>query len=237
MDIFDGFPPGKERLTRIPLTFFKELLPKINDLGELKVTLYAFWRLDQLEGDVRYFQLQEILNDKIFCAGMGETPKEIKKNIQSGLDLAFKRGTFLTTEIILKDGNKILYFLNTPRGQAALKAIKNGNWEILGEDQTLIKLKQEPPNIFRLYEENIGPITPMIADALKDAEEEYSTTMVSRAIKIAAFENKRKLSYIQGVLRNMKDKDGKEYKKDSEKDFRRYGKGKYGEIIKKRDNK
>ena len=114
---------------------------------------------------------------------------------------------------------------------------KNGDWEMSRKDQTRIKLKQEPPNIFRLYEENIGPITPMFADALRNAEEEFSTAMVSRAIRIAAFENKRKLSYIQGVLRNMKDKDGKEYKKDSEKDFRRYGKGKYGEIIKRRDNK
>ena len=236
MDTFDGFPPGKERLTRIPLTFFKELLPKINDLGELKVTLYAFWMLDRMEGDIRYFQFKDLLEDETFCAGMGKTQKESKKNIQFGLDLAIKRGTFLATEINLPNSKQILYFLNTLRGQTAIKAINIGNWEFSGDTKSPIKLKLDTPNIFRLYEDNIGPLTPMIADALKDAEKEYSSTMVSRAIKIAAFENKRNLRYIQVVLRNIKEKDGKELKKESEKDFRRYGRGKYGEIIKNRDN-
>ena len=54
MPSFAGFPSGKVRLTPIPGPFFSELLPEIDHLGELKVTLYAFWFLDHLEAPVRY---------------------------------------------------------------------------------------------------------------------------------------------------------------------------------------
>ena len=36
---FGGFPDGKTHLTRIPAAFFGELLPQIDHLGELKLTL------------------------------------------------------------------------------------------------------------------------------------------------------------------------------------------------------
>ena len=44
---FTGFPAGKQRLTAIPNLFFSELLPAIDHLAELKVTLYAFWAAQQ----------------------------------------------------------------------------------------------------------------------------------------------------------------------------------------------
>ena len=41
MQGFSGFPAGKQPVVRIPNTFFTELLPAIDDLAELKVTLYC----------------------------------------------------------------------------------------------------------------------------------------------------------------------------------------------------
>ncbi|MCH8095186.1 MAG: primosomal replication protein N, partial [Chloroflexi bacterium] len=51
MSTFNGFPAGTTRLTAIPNPFFSELLPSIDHLAELKVTLYAFWYLSRAEGD------------------------------------------------------------------------------------------------------------------------------------------------------------------------------------------
>lgn len=56
------------------------------------------------------------------------------------------------------------------------------------------------PNNFTLYEGNIGPLTPMIADALKDAETTYSPEWLSRAIMEAAKSNVRNMKYIEGIL-------------------------------------
>ena len=54
MQGFSGFPAGKQPVVRIPNTFFTELLPAIDDLAELKVTLYCLWILNQKQGELRF---------------------------------------------------------------------------------------------------------------------------------------------------------------------------------------
>jgi hypothetical protein len=46
---FDGFPPGKPRVIALPAAFITDLLPLIDDLAELKVTLFFFWAIQQRE--------------------------------------------------------------------------------------------------------------------------------------------------------------------------------------------
>ena len=65
MQGFPGFPDGKQRLTPVPNLFFSDLLPAIDNLVELKVTLYAFWALGQREGEVRYLRLPDFMNDPV----------------------------------------------------------------------------------------------------------------------------------------------------------------------------
>jgi DnaD/phage-associated family protein len=55
-------------------------------------------------------------------------------------------------------------------------------------------------NNFTLYESNIGPLTPMISEAIKDAEKTYTQAWVARAILEAAKSNVRKMKYIEGIL-------------------------------------
>ena len=54
--------------------------------------------------------------------------------------------------------------------------------------------------MFKLYEENIGPLTPLIADALKDAEEIYSSEWIADAIELAVKNNKRNWKYCEAIL-------------------------------------
>jgi DnaD/phage-associated family protein len=57
------------------------------------------------------------------------------------------------------------------------------------------------PNIFKLYEENIGPLTPMLADILRDAEKTYPESWARDAFEIAVKNNHRSWAYVQGVLK------------------------------------
>ncbi len=75
-DPFDGFPEGRVRLTPVPGSFFTELLPAIDHLGELKVSAYVFWRLDLLEGAFRYLRRTDFLEDEAFLRGLGADPRE-----------------------------------------------------------------------------------------------------------------------------------------------------------------
>ncbi len=88
------------------------------------------------------------------------------------LEKAVRRGSLLRAG----EKRKVLYFLNSPRGRAAAEAYEKGRLDIPERD-TLSNPPPERPNIFKLYEENIGPLTPLIADALKDAEADLSAGM------------------------------------------------------------
>lgn len=230
MASFSGFPSGKVRFTSIPAQFFSELLPQIDHLGEMKVTLYAFWRLDRMEGSFRYLQEIDFINDKTFLEGLG---KDGEKALQDGLNRCAARGTLLETEVDLEDGRGRFYFLNTARGQAAIKAIQDGDWKPSGDSQYPIELSRERPNIFRLYEENIGALTPMIADTLREAEDIYPAQWIEEAVGIAVENNVRKWRYIEAILNSWKEegKDERTHQGDSEKDRRKYVEGEFSEFI------
>jgi len=59
----------------------------------------------------------------------------------------------------------------------------------------------ERPNIFVLYEQNIGLLSPLIADELRDAADQYPTEWIESAFREAVQHNKRKWSYIRAILR------------------------------------
>ncbi len=59
---FVGFPDTKMKPVIIPDLFFTDLLPQIDDLVELKLTLHCFWLLNSQEGDLRY-----VRGDDKFC--------------------------------------------------------------------------------------------------------------------------------------------------------------------------
>ena len=59
----------------------------------------------------------------------------------------------------------------------------------------------ERPNIFVLYEQNIGLLSPLIADELRDAADRYPEEWIESAFREAVQHNKRKWSYIRAILR------------------------------------
>lgn len=69
-------------------------------------------------------------------------------------------------------------------------------------------------HVFELYEQEIGILTPMIAEQVKDWIENYPHKWLEDAIKIAAENNKRKISYINGILKNWRT-DGRDGEKKS----------------------
>ena len=55
-------------------------------------------------------------------------------------------------------------------------------------------------NICTVYEQNIGALTPMIAERLKDIEEEYGAHWFTEAVMEAVANNVRNLRYIETIL-------------------------------------
>jgi DnaD/phage-associated family protein len=128
------------------------------------------------------------------------------EEITSGLEKAVGRGTLLKVQ----KETVVYYLLNSPKGRAGAAAIENGQWN---PKTGISALPVERPNVFKLYEENIGPLTPLIADALKDAEENYSPEWIAESIGLAAKNNKRNWKYCEAILKRWKE-EGRVEKQD-----------------------
>jgi DNA replication protein len=221
MDKFQGFTES-ESLVQIPETFFRHLLTEIDDLDELRVTLFALWRIGSMEGRVHFLRMQD------FNECIPEPGKALQK--------AVKRGSLIEAQPAASnqagvDEGARLYFLNSPRGRAAADAYTNGKWH---PDSTASTAPlPDRPNTFKLYEQNIGPLTPLIADALKDAEQTYKPEWVAEALEIAVKNNKRNWKYVEAILRRWKE-DGhakKQDRRDAQEDGKRYTEGDYADFI------
>jgi DnaD/phage-associated family protein len=221
---FAGFPEGKADPTPIPAGFFSELLPAIDHLGEMRLTLYAFWALARKASAFRYLRLEELTADRLLLQSYGEAGNA-EAELAEALERCVARGTLL--RVRAHDEGETVYFLNTPKGRAAASGLARGDWRPGGEGAAPVELLVDRPNLFNLYEQNIGPLTPLIAERLREAEAAYPAEWIEDAVRIAVENNVRKWSYIQAILDDwtQRGKDDREDRGDSEKARRRYLKG------------
>jgi DnaD/phage-associated family protein len=74
------------------------------------------------------------------------------------------------------------------------------------------------PNIYKLYEENIAPLTPMVAERLNAIEADFPDGWFKDACVEAVKMNKRNLAYIEAILQNWKDKGRGDGRKEAAKE-------------------
>jgi len=231
---FAGFRPGKTQWASLPTTFFSELLPLLDDLAELKVLLFFFWVLPQLEGEFLYLRRLNFLHDEIFMQGLATVDPQANPEVilDAALERAVKRGALLRAEIPLKDQMEMLYFLNSERGRTAIEQIKAGNWRP-GDSDNPIEILPAQPNIYQLYHENFGALTPLIGEELKQLESEFSIAWIEAAMRLAVQREARNLRYVRGILESWR-KEGKNDEsagRKEEEDPERYVRGKYADFI------
>lgn len=232
---FGGFLKQNGKATPLPAAFFSELLPLVDDLCELKVTLFCFWALYQKEGRFRYLRRHDFAGDAALMRGLALAlpDSQPEATLDRALEKAVERGTLLCAEIRHKNKSDRLFFVNTALGRVAIEQIEAGEWRPTDGDNP-VEILPERPNIFQLYEDNIGPLTPMIADALKDAQHEYPQHWLEEAMRVAVESNARSWRYILAVLERWR-AEGKS-REATEKsvqppDGRRYVSGKYADFI------
>ncbi|HOJ01182.1 MAG TPA: DnaD domain protein [Anaerolineaceae bacterium] len=204
--------------------FLLDTVGEIQDAPQLKVLLFAIWLAQQSGDEANPLTLQDFYSYPEFINQLGDYPEQIQEGIISAIDANLKTGTFIgnTLEEIQKGKT---FYLNTVRG---LQASQLQNQNAPSRSVNLVHT-----DVFNLYEENIGPLTPLIADALKDAEKEYPREWLEEAIRIAVVNNVRKWRYIQAILTNWKEegRNGRD-QRHAEEDYKQYTKGKYGKFIK-----
>ena len=243
MTLFAGFPSGKNPYVPVPEVFFTVLLPEIEDVAELKVSLHLFWLLAQKKGDPRCVSDRELLADMVLLRSLKRKgdPRPVEERLRHGLEQAVARGSILRIYLKLlsetSDEEELVgwYFFNTARSRKIVNELQGGElvpvslltaqddepveqaqvYEhtrleepagragvLRGQERALqVQVQIERPNIFILYEQNIGLLSPLIADELRDAADSYPAEWIETAFREAVLHNKRKWSYIRAILR------------------------------------
>ncbi len=214
---FSGFT-SSETFTQVPDSFIR-LMNEIGDVAELKITLFAIWRIEHIEGNFR-----ALCETDFETESLGLSVDEI----QRGLGKCLERGTLLKAE----HEADVFYFLNSPRGRLAAEAFAKGHWRDVGK---IMSAPLNKSNIFKLYEENIGALTPLLSDMLREAEKNYPSAWFEEAFEIAVSRNIRNWKYVEAILTRWKEngKDERKNQSDIVKDAKRYTDSEFSEFLKR----
>ena len=206
----------------LPDSFFTQAVPKIQDLAELKVVLYVAYLILRKQD---YPHADIIVTYKELKAESCRLSAELdEETLRQALDSAVEHGTLLHSTLNINGMLEDVYSLTAPMyrdRQPPTRLPSPGGQAI---------------NVFALYEQNIGMITPIIAEELKEAEKLYPPQWIEEAFKEAVTLNKRSWKYIARILERWasEGKDSGEYKRDIKKDGPdKYIKGRYGHLVKR----
>jgi DnaD/phage-associated family protein len=229
---FAGFTGGQLSYTPVPDLFFGELLPEIDHLGELKVTLHIFWLLTQKKGTRRYVSGEELATDSRLLSGLGGLGISAEEALGDALDRAVARRTLLRVITGQDADRRAWYFVNSEKGRQAVDDLLAGKW-VPSEMGPTVQLQTHRPNIFVLYEQNIGPLTPLLAEELMEAEDIYPASWIEDAFRESVELNKRSWRYIERILERWaaEGKTDERPQPGDEGDRRKFIEGEYADYI------
>jgi DNA replication protein len=168
----------------IPASFLSEIAPLITSIEELQVMLTVF---------------------RLAALRLEGSPRAPDRRISRGIELSLARGTLI--RLFSSHGRKqaTWYYLNTPENRATIRLMESGQLPAprsLWPDDEPPSITVDRPNAFRLYEQNIGPLTPLIADQIARAIERYPDDWIEDAMSEAVAYNRRSWRYVSRILEN-----------------------------------
>ena len=228
---FAGF--STDTLVGLPPELFSEVIPNITLPSELKVTLQIFYRLSRQRATPRRISWDDLAADRTLRRSLRSVSKlrPFEDLLAEGLEAAVGRGTLL--HLALPAGGRIgnWYLVNTAANRA---------WaESLAAARVALAPAGEPPperaTLIGLYEQNIGLVTPMLVDELREAEERYPRAWIEEAMREAVRANARSWRYISKVLERWA-ANGREHAPDRAQgpiDIEKYTNGQFGGLFRR----
>jgi DnaD/phage-associated family protein len=236
---FAGFPDRMASVP-IPVAFFGAPLRDIDDLAELKVTLHCVRLLHQQRGSPRYVRRRQLESDRWLLALRASPTDGPADVLGRAVEAACSRGTLLRLAVRSEAGDDVCYFLHTSANRQLIRKIEAGEASL----GPLRPVRQPGPSalprpgIYELYEQNIGLLTPLIAEELREAELRFPPEWIEDAFREAVAYNRRNWRYIGRILDNWATRgrgDRGENRRHVEppEDSGKYLQGRYGRLLKR----
>ncbi len=258
MRAFPGFP-DRPAQTMVPTLWLRTVLAEAESLAELKVTLHVFRLLHARREHPRYVRVSELRADATTMASLaaagGLSPEDA---LADGVRLAVARGVFLA--VVVGDATETAasaapaagaapparaeaaprdqcLFLNTPAHRRLVARIAAGEVRLdLAPAAAPAVLPGRRPTIYELYEQNVGLLTPLLVEELREAADTYPEEWIEEAFREAVGYNRRNWRYVRRILENWATQGRGERgaaggRPQAPRDPRRYIEGKYGHLI------
>lgn len=192
---FAGF--STDTLISLPPELFSEVIPNITLPSELKVTLHIFYRLSRQRVTPRRVSWDELHSDVLLRRSLRSVSKlrPFDDLLSEGLGAAVRRGTLLHLALPIEERVHNWYLVHTTLNRTWVERLTSAR-TVLAPTSEL----PERPSVIGLYEQNIGLVTPMLIDELREAEERYPREWIEEAMREAVRSNARSWRYIRKVL-------------------------------------
>ena len=208
----DGFPRGLQ-FTPVPNPLLASLLEDIDSLDELKVVLRTIHALHRQRKVPASISFDELYSDRTVAAMLGASGDELEHLVDSAVESAAGRGILLMAST---GTDRQQIFLNTEPVRRALvrqgvdltgalagtggtgRPVSSGREAETWPDTEAAKPKMDAVTF---YEQNISPITPLVAENIHSALEQHPEDEVLLAIRKGAEANARSWNYIAAILR------------------------------------
>ncbi|MBK9943211.1 MAG: DnaD domain protein [Kouleothrix sp.] len=223
-----------DKLVGLPPELFTEVLPQITLPSELKVTLHVFYRMSRQRGAApRRVSWDELAADKLLRRGLRaisklRTPEDL---LAEALEAAVQRSTLL--HVVLPDDGRAInwYVVNTSANRLWAERVGLAGAALAPNASA----PDDRPALITLYEHNIGLVTPMLLDELREAEDRYPMHWIEDAIREAVRANARSWRYISKVLERWAAHGRQDAPNRAERpiDVEKYTSGAYGDLFRR----
>lgn len=175
----------------LPAKLLARLVRDVWDPLEVKVVL----TVALLGGALTPVAERDVLTHEALRHGARGDGSDREERLEETLELATARGVLIR---LANDAGQHWLLLGVDENRRRARA----GLTLAGEAGVEPVLRPERPNIFGLYEQNVGLVTPIIADRLVEALERYPESWITEAIGEAVSYNRRSWRYIQRILEN-----------------------------------
>jgi len=193
---FSGYP-ASGHATLVPNLFFSELLPEIEDPAELVVTTYLFFAIGRKRAAARWIAVAELAAEPALQRPLARLPGGAAAAFARGLEAAISRQSIVRVRV---DGQPLVTLNGAPWRRMLPEAA-----DLDAPLAVELLAPERPPSIYALYEETIGTISPLIADELRAADEDYPEEWIVAAFREAVSLNRRSWRYVSRILERWRD--------------------------------
>lgn len=182
----------------LPGDAFDDVLDRGQDLAEMKAVLFVLAAAARQGTPGVWFE--DLLDARIVQAVAGmHSPQPSEERLRQALDRAVANG-FLFRVVAAR--RRTCYLPVSEGSRSLIARLRAGEEDApamlgfeAGESAAVYR-----PNIYAVYEQHIGPLTPLVAEQLRSAERAYPRGWIEEAITTAARYNRRSWRYIETVL-------------------------------------